>query len=186
MSEKYRRTDSLAFATGAFQANLEEISKRWKNNTLQINDICPRVIQNIKESKVNTKTGKDKIMGYLSFLGTLFQDLEGITAEKYDLMIEMGGLDFPLKGPTKMMNQCEKEEESTELLQTIVQNLSKTVSFIEKGETEEELLANSLNSFETAYNDFNELVALGNQLTSYIKDELEKEHKKARKYLGFV
>ncbi|MHA2358094.1 MAG: hypothetical protein ACXABK_04945 [Candidatus Heimdallarchaeaceae archaeon] len=186
MSEEYRRTDSLAYATGAFQANLEEIYKRWKNNTLQINDICPRVIKGIKNSKVNTKDGKDKILGYLSFLGTLFQDLEGITADKYDLMIEMGGLDFPLKGPTKMMKQCEKEEESTELLKTIIHNLSKTISFIEAGDTEEGLLSNSLNSFESAYKDFNELVTLGNQLSDYIKEELEKEHKKARKYLGFV
>ncbi|MFW9853387.1 MAG: hypothetical protein ACFFDS_10615 [Candidatus Thorarchaeota archaeon] len=101
-------------------------------------------------------------------------------------MTEMEGLDFPLKTPKKMLSFCKKEEEAAELLQTITKNLSKTITFIENGDTEEELIDNSLSSFETAFIDFQEKTLIGDELTSALKFELEKEHKKARKYLGIV
>jgi hypothetical protein len=126
-------------------------------------------------------------MSDLTNLGKQLTELESTNAEIYGLMIEMDGLDFPLKGPKKMMKISKQEEEEIGFLQTILRNLSKTMTFIEKeGNTEEELLMNSLKSFEDAFNQYQELTNQAIELFSFIAEELEKEHKKARKYLGIV
>ena len=190
MNEKYRRTDSLAYATGSFKNNLEEIIQRWSDIVISIADLGPKLIEDIKnmvkdKSRISSK--KSETMTDLTNLGKLLNDLDSANANNYDLMIEMDGLDFPLKGPKEMMSICKQEEEEIGFLQTILKNLSKTMTFIEKGgDTEEELLMNSLKSFEDAFNQFQELCNDGIQLFSKIAEELEKEHKKARKYLGIV
>jgi hypothetical protein len=189
MENEYRRTDSLAYATGSFQENLDEVSNKWSNNTKTIVDIGPKVIHDIRKvvkEKVDVAKQKKTILSNLSALGSLFNELEGINAEMFDLMTEMEGLDFPLKTPKQILSFCKKEEEAAELLQTITKNLSKTITFIENGDTEEELIENSLSSFETAFIDFQEKTLIRDELTSALKVELEKEHKKARKYLGIV
>jgi hypothetical protein len=189
MNEKYRRTDSLAYATGSFKNNLEDVIQRWTDIVLSIVDLCPKVMEDIKniiKNRTDVSSKKTEIMSDLTSIGKLLGELEATNAENYDLMIEMDGLDFPLKGPKKMMTICKDEEEDIGSLQNILQNLSKTMTFIEKGNTEEELLLNSLNSFEEAFNKFQELANSAIQLFSTIAEELEREHKKARKYLGIV
>ncbi|NPD88651.1 MAG: hypothetical protein HGN29_07995 [Asgard group archaeon] len=189
MSEKYRRTDSLAYATGSFKNNLEDIIQRWSDIVISVVDVCPKIIEDIKnimKNRTSVSSKKTEIMSDLTNLGKILSELEKINAENYGLMIEMDGLDFPLKGPKKMMQLCKDEEEEIGFLQTILRNLSKTMTFIEKGDTEEELLMNSLKSFEDAFNQFQELTNKAIQLFSNIAEELEKEHKKARKYLGIV
>jgi hypothetical protein len=190
MNEKYRRTDSLAYATGSFKNNLEEVIQRWSDIVISIADIGPKLIEDIKnmiKNKSDISSKKTETMTDLSSLGKLLSELEDVNANNYDLMIEMDGLDFPLKGPKKMMAICKREEEEIGLLQTILRNLSKTMTFIDKeSDTEEELLLNSLKSFEDAFNQFQELCNEGIQLFSQIAEELDKEHKKARKYLGIV
>ena len=189
MNEKYRRSDSLAYATGSFKSNLEDIIQRWTDIVLNIVDLCPKLIEDIKniiKNRTNVNSKKNEIMSDLTNLGKLLSELENANAENYSLMIEMDGLDFPLKGPKKMMPICKDEEEDIGILQNILQNLSKTMTFIDKGNSEGELLLNSLNSFEEAFNNFQELVNTAIQLFSKIAEELEREHKKARKYLGIV
>ncbi|MCG3226041.1 MAG: hypothetical protein H7645_03920 [Candidatus Heimdallarchaeota archaeon] len=189
MNEKYRRTDSLAYATGSFKNNLEDIIQRWSDIVISIVDVSPKLIEDIKnivKNRTNASSKKTQIMSVLTNLGKLLADLEKVNAENYSLMIEMGGLDFPLKGPKKMITVCKDEEEEIGFLQTILRNLSKTMTFIEKGDTEEELLMNSLKSYEDAFNQFQELTDKAIQLFSYTAEELDKEHKKARKYLGIV
>ena len=189
MSEKYRRTDSLAYATGSFKNNLEDIIQRWSDIVIGIVDVSPKLIEDIKnilKNRTDVSSKKTEIMSDLTNLGKLLADLEKVNEENYGLMIEMGGLDFPLKGPKKMIGFCKDEEEEIGFLQTILRNLSKTMTFIDKGDKEKELLMNSLKSYEDAFNQFQELTNKAIELFSYTAEELDKEHKKARKYLGIV
>ena len=83
------------------------------------------------------------------------------------------------------MKLCKEENEAATMLENFTSNLSKTLTFRNSG-TDKELLDNSLNSFVTASSEYEELIILGNQLTYELKEELDKEHKKAKKYLGKV
>ncbi|MCG3216359.1 MAG: hypothetical protein KAS63_06545 [Candidatus Heimdallarchaeota archaeon] len=189
MNANYRKTDSLAYATGSFKTILEEVNLRWTDNTSKIIELGKQVdfeISKALQKRQDTKQLKQEIISNLSNLGKLYSSIDEINKEKIDLMIEMEGLDFPLKTPRKILKQCKEEKKIADLLENFTSNLSKTVTFIENGITEEELIENSLNSFITTFNEFKEIVDLGSQLNSHLEEELDKEHKKARKYLGIV
>jgi len=184
-----RKTDSLAYATGSFKTILEDVNLRWGDKTNKIIELGKQVnidVSKALDSKKDSLSQKDDILSKLSSLGKLFSLMEIINKERMDLMIEMEGLDFPLKTLRKILILCKEEKQAMEMLENFASNLGKTVLFIENGKTEEELVSTSLNSFETAFNDFEELVNNGIQFNSHLNDELDKEHKKARKYLGIV
>ena len=189
MNTYHRKTDSLAYATGSFKTILEDVNHRWNDNTTKIIELGKQVnidVSNALVSDNGPSTKKDTILSSLSSLGKLFSEMEIINKERIDLMIEMEGLDFPLKTPRRILKLCKEEKQTIDLMENFASNLSKTVLFIDNGNTEEELVSNSLNSFETAFNDFEELVDTGNQYNTRLNEELDKEHKKARKYLGIV
>lgn len=189
MHKNVRRSDSLAHATGSFIESLEEMNSLWNTDVSEILEISPNVIVLIKEiiskkDKVGEK--KKTIMNELTKLGELFNNMERIDALMYDLLIEIDGLDFPLKTPRKLMKLSKEEEETTKLLQTFAQNLSKTMTFVGSGKMEEELLESSLQSYESAYSDYSSIVERSREMLMDLQAELDKEHKKARKYGDLV
>ncbi|MCE7743252.1 MAG: hypothetical protein GOP50_12450 [Candidatus Heimdallarchaeota archaeon] len=189
MHKNVRKSDSLAHATGSFMESLEEMNSLWNTDISEILEISPSVIGLIKKiisSKDKTGVKKKEIMGELTKLGELFNNMERIDALMYDLLIEIDGLDFPLKTTRKLMKLNKEEVETTKLLQTFAQNLSKTMAFVESGNLEEELLTSSLKSYKTAYNDYNSIVKKSRELLKNLHLELDKEQQKARKYGDLV
>lgn len=186
MNTNLRRSDSLAHATGSFKDSLDEISNLWNEKTDKIIEICPRIIKGVKEVTNTTEDTKTKIFEDLTNLGKLLNEMENINAEKQELMTEMEGLDFPLKNPKLIIKLCKEEIEAASLLENFTSNLSKTFTFTKTSDADSGLLENSLNSFESAYSEYEEIIILGNQLIYNLKEELDKEHLKAKKYLGKV
>ena len=189
MNYNLRKSDSLAHATGSFKHNLDDLSLNWSENVDVLEELGPKIIGGINEA-ANSKKGNEDIKNlvktYLTDFGKILNAMEKTNADMIDLMIEMEGLDFPLKNPKRILKLCEKEENNNKFLQNIVKNLSKTFSFVDAVKTDKELLMNSLQSFETAFSEFQEIADLGINLTANLKEELEKEHVKAKKYLGKV
>jgi hypothetical protein len=189
MHKNVRKSDSLAHATGSFMESIDEMSSLWNTDISEILEISPNImglIRNIISSKNKVEEKKKTIMEELTKLGELFNNMERINALMYDLLIEIDGLDFPLKMPRKLMKLSKEEEETTKLLQTFAQNLSKTMTFVGSGNIEEELLESSLKSYEAAYNDYNSIVENSREMLKELQSELDKEHKKARKYGDIV
>ncbi len=185
MHKNVRKSDSLAHATGSFMESLEEMNSLWNTDISEILEINPTVIGLIKEivsSKNKTGDKKEKIMNELTKLGELFNNMERIDALLYDLLIEVDGLDFPLKSTRKLMKLNKEEVETTKLLQTFAQNLSKTMTFAGSGSMEVELLSSSLKSYESAHNDYYNIVTESRELMKQLQLELNKEQQKARKY----
>jgi hypothetical protein len=188
MNYELRKSDSLAQATGSFKQNLEEINLRWNEHIVKLGDLGPQIIEGINES-IEVSKNEEIVVVVKSSLSEFVQVLNGMdktNADIVDLMIEMEGLDFPLKAPKRILILCEKEEDSSKMIQNIVRNLSKTYNFFDKAKTDKGLLLNSLNSFEIAFADLQEITKQGLELTAFLETELEKEHKKAKKYLGKV
>ena len=185
MHKEQRKSDSLAHAIGSFMESLDEMDSLWNTDISEILEISPNVISLIKRvitSKGRTISDKENIMEELTKLGELFNNMERIDGLMYDLLIEIDGLDFPLKTPRLLMRQNKDEEQTTKLLQTFAQNLSKTMIFIESSKVDVELLESSLNSFESAYDDYYKIVKSGEELLKNLHEELEKEQQKALKY----
>ncbi len=185
MHKNVRKSDSLAHATGSFMESLEEMNSLWNTDISEILEISPNVISLIKEvitSKGKTISEKENIMKELTKLGELFNNMERIDGLKYDLLIEIDGLDFPLKTTRLLIKQNKDEEQTTKLLQTFAQNLSKTMTFVESSKTDAELLESSLKSFESTYDEYYKIVTSGKELLKNLHEELEKEQQKARKY----
>ncbi|MHA1197928.1 MAG: hypothetical protein ACTSQF_01030 [Candidatus Heimdallarchaeaceae archaeon] len=189
MHKNVRKSDSLAHATGSFMESIEEMNSLWNTDISEILEISPSVIVLIKEiisSKDKTGAQKEKIMKELTKLGALFNNMERIDALMYDLLIEIDGLDFPLKSTRQLMKLNKEEVETAKLLQTFAQNLSKTMAFIETGNLEEELLTSSLKSYETAHNDYHTIVEKSRETMKNLQLELGEEQQKARKYGDIV
>ena len=188
MNYELRKSDSLAHATGSFKQNLKEINSRWNEHIVKLGDLGPQIIGGINES-INTKSNEENrniVKSSLTEFGKVLIDMETTNANMVDLMIEMEGLDFPLKSPKKILNLCEAEESNSKLLQQIISNLSKTFSFVDSVKADKELLINSLKSFEMTFADLQSIIEQGLDLTAYLDSELTKEHKKAKKYMGKV
>ncbi|MBY9001009.1 MAG: hypothetical protein KGD64_08855 [Candidatus Heimdallarchaeota archaeon] len=188
MNYELRKSDSLAAATGSFKQNLEEVNLRWNKHIVKLGDLGPQIIGGINESisKKNSDENKNIVKSSLAEFGKALGDMEKTNADMVDLMIEMEGLDFPLKSPKKILELCEEEENYYKRLQSIVSNLSKTFSFLDSEKTDRGLLINSLKSFEATFLDLQSMINRGLELTSYLEKELDKEHMKAKKYLGKV
>ena len=189
MHKNIRKSDSLAHATVTFMESLKEMETLWNNDISDILKISPDVIALIKEiisSKGKSGFNKEKIMNMLTKLGELFNNMERINALMNDLLIEVDGLDFPLKTPRVLMKLNNEEEDLTQVIQNVVQNISKTMTFFESSKMDLELLESSLKSFETTYNEYSELITNYRELMNKLHIELDKEHKKARKYGDIV
>lgn len=189
MHKNVRRSDSLAHEIESFIENLEEMNKLWDTDISEILEISPKVVDLIKEikaSKDQTGNKKEMVKTDLTKLGELFNNMERIDALMYDLLIEIEGLEFPLKSTRKLMELNKEEEENNKLLQTFAQNISKTITFVGDKSVDSELLSSSLNSFENAYNDYCKIVERSRELISNLRLELDKELKKARKYGDIV
>lgn len=189
MNFSVRKTDTLAHATGSFMRNLKEIRKKWTDKSQQIVDDVKKIHTSFKLSNVKqeefTELKKDMLLT-LQNLGKTLNVMEETMAERYTLMVEIDGLDFPLKTPKKMMNISRKEEDVILQLKNVVQNISKTLSFVENDQTSMGLFENSLNSLETSYEDYVSVNKKTSTLLDTLDDELYKEHKKAQKTLKYV
>jgi hypothetical protein len=189
VNKNLRKTDTLAHSTGSFINSLKDVNTTWDEKTQEIISLSPEVIKDVKEvisSKGKEATKKDEIITNLSTLGTLCNELELVNAERVDLMIEMEGLDFPIKTPQKLLNLCKREDETNKLLKTIAHNISKTMAFIDQSVTDMELLETSWKSFESAFTEYNEIIDISRFLTANLEQELDKEFKKALKYGDIV
>ena len=188
MNYELRKSDSLAHATGSFKQNLGEINLRWNEHIVKLGNLGPQIIGGINESINVSKSEKTAtvVKSSLSEFLQILTTMDKTNADMVDLMIDMEGLDFPLTTPNKILKHCEKEENNSKNLQNILRNLSKTYNFLGKVKTDKGLLLNSLNSFEVAFSDLQETIKQGLDLTAFLEKELEKEHRKAKKYLGKV
>ena len=170
------------------QRNLEEVNFRWNEHIVKLGNLGPQIIGGINESM---KIGKNEevaaiVTASLSEFSQVLNSMDKTNADMVDLMIDMEGLDFPLKMPKKILNLCEKEENNAKTLHNIIRNLSKTYNFLDKIKTDKGLLLNSLNSFETAFSNLQQIIEQSYDLTALLVTELEEEHSKAKKYLGKV
>ena len=189
MHKNVRKSDSLAHETGTLRENLDEMNTLWNTDVSEILEIMPQVIVLIKEiisSKGKTGEKKEQVMSKLSKLGELYNNMERIDALMYDLLIEIDGLDFPLKNPKKLMKLSKEDTETIKLLQTFAKNISKTITFVGSSNLEVELLESSLKSFESSYNDYTNVVEKSRELLKDLQTELDNEHMKARKYVDYV
>ncbi len=188
MNYELRKSDSLAHATGSFKENLKEVNLRWNEHIVKLGNLGPQIIGGINESIKVSKNEEvaTRVTSSLSEFSQVLNSMDKINADIVDLMIDMEGLDFPLNTPKKILNLCEKEEDNSKMLQNIIRNLSKTYNFLDKVKTDKGLLLNSLNSFETAFSDLQAIIEQSLNLTTSLADELDKEHSKAKKYLGKV
>jgi len=189
VNKNLRKSDTLAHTTGSFISILKDVNNVWDEKTQNIISLSPEVFRDVKEvisSKGKIVTKKEEIIANLATLCTLYNEMEHVSAERIDLMIEMEGLDFPIKTPKKLLDLCKRDLETNKLLKTIAHNISKTMTFIEKNVTYVELLENSLKSFESAFTDYNEIIDISRFLTADLEKELETEFRKARKYGDIV
>ena len=188
MNYELRKSDSLAYATGSFKQNLGEINLRWNEHIVKLGDLGPQIIGGINESIEVSKNEEiaTVVKSSLSEFLQILTKMDKTNADMVDLMIDMEGLDFPLTTPKKILKLCEKEENNSKMLQNIIRNLSKTYNFLGKVKTDEGLLLNSLDSFERAFSDLKGIIEQSLDLTDFLETELEKEHSKAKKYLGKV
>lgn len=188
MNYELRKSDTLAHATGSFKQSLEEIHLRWNEHIVKLGDLGPQIVRGVNESIEVSKSEEiaTLVKSSLSEFSQILDRMDKTNADMVDLMIEIEGLDFPLKTPNKILKLCEKEENNSKKLQNIIRNLSKTYNFLGKVETDKGLLLNSLTSFETAFSDLQAIIEQGLNLTASLGTELEKEHSKAKKYLGKV
>lgn len=185
MNKNLRKTDTLAHTTGSFINSLKDVNGTWDEKTQEILSLTPEVIRDVNEvisSKGKTISKKDTIITNLSTLGMLYNELELINGERVDLLIEMEGLDFPIKTPKKLLDLCKREVETNKLLKTIAHNISKTMAFVDQSITDMELLINSSSSFESTSTEYNEIIDVGRFHTANLEKELDKEFKKALKY----
>jgi len=188
MNYELRKSDSLAHATGFLKRNLKEVNLRWNEHIVKLGSLGPLIIEGINES---IEIGKNeevatRVTSSLSEFSQVLNNMDKTNADMVDLMIDMEGLDFPLKTPKKILNLCEKEEDNSKMLQNIIRNLSKTYNFLDNVKTDKGLLLNSLSSFETAFSELQGIIKQSLELTALLETELEKEHSKAKKYLGKV
>ncbi len=189
MNFAVRKTDSLAHATGSFMHNLKEIRKKWTDKSQQIVDDVEKIHTSFKQSNENQEEFadlKEDVLLTLQNLGKTLNVMEEIIAGIYTLMVEIDGLDFPLKTPKKMMNISKKEEDVIALLKNVAQNISKTLSFVQNDQTSLGLFENSLNSLKTSYEDYVRVRKQTSTLLDTLDDELDKEHKRAQKTLKYV
>ncbi len=188
MNYELRKSDSLAHATGSFKQNLKEVNLRWNEHIVKLGNLGPQIIGGINESIKRSKNEKVAtiVTSSLSEFSQVLNSMDKTNAEMVDLMIDIEGLDFPLKTPKKILNLCEKEEDNLKMLHNIIRNLSKTYNFFDKVKKDKGLLLNSLNSFETAFSDLQEIIKQSLDLTALLVAELDKEHSKAKRYLGKV
>ena len=188
MNYELRKSDSLAHATGSFKQNLEETNLRWNEHIVKLGDLGPQIIGGINDSIKVRKTEEiaTVVKSSLSEFLQVLNNMDKTNADMVDLMIDIEGLDFPLTTPKKILKLCEKEENNSKMLQNIIRNLSKTYNFLDKVKTDKGLLENSLNSFETAFSDLQKIIKQSIDLIALLETELEKEHRKAKKYLGKV
>ena len=189
MNKNLRKTDTLAHSTGSFINSLKDVNNTWDEKTQEIISLGPDVIRDVNEvisSKGKEITKKDEIITNLSALGNLYNELEQVNAERVDLMIEIEGLDFPIKTPKKLLNLCKRETDTNKLLKTIAHNLSKTMTFIDQSISDIGLLITSSKSFESAFTEYGEIIDISRFLTANLEKELDKEFKKALKYGDIV
>ncbi|TET79450.1 MAG: hypothetical protein E3J43_03420 [Candidatus Heimdallarchaeota archaeon] len=189
MNKNLRKSDTLAHTTGSFINILKDVNNVWDEKTQKIISLSPDVFRDVKEvisSKGKNVTKKEEIIANLTTLCTLYNEMEQVSAERIDLMIEMEGLDFPIKTPKKLLDLSKRDVEMNKLLKTIAHNISKTMTFIDQNITDVELLENSLKSFESTFTDYNEIIDISRFLTANLEKELEKEFQKARKYGDMV
>ena len=189
MNFAVRKTDSLAHATGSCIGNLKEIRKKGTDESQQIVDDVKKILRSFKQSNENQEEFaeiKEEVLLTLQNLGKTLNSMEETIAGTYTLMVEIDGLDFPLKTPKKMMNISKKEEDVIALLKNVAQNISKTLSFVQNDQTSLGLFENSLNSLETSYEDYVRVIKQTSTLLDALDDELDKEHKKAKKTLKYV
>jgi len=189
VNKNLRKSDTLAHTTGSFINILKDVNNVWDEKIQKIISLSPDVFRDVNEvisSKGKTVTKKEEIIANLATLCTLYNEMEHVSAERIDLMIEMEGLDFPIKTPKKLLNLCKRDVETNKLLKTIAHNISKTMTFIDQNITYVELLESSLKSFESAFTEYNEIIDISRFLTANLEKELEKEFKKARKYGDIV
>ena len=189
MNIRIRKSDSLAYSTEFFRNSLEQMNKKWNQFADQVCKICPDTISHLTqliESKVDVSKVKDLILKDLTELGRVLNSLEKINADRYNLLIEIEGLDFPPKSTKKLLSLSKEENVALSMLENFSSNLSKTVTFIDNEKSNYGLLRNSLQSFENSYKNYEELIILTNQFNFKLLEELEKEFNKAQKYLGKV
>jgi hypothetical protein len=170
MNYELRKSDSLAYATGSFKQNLEEVNLRWNEHIVKLGNLGPQIIGGINESIEISKNEEvaARVTSSLSEFSQVLNSMDKTNADMVDLMIEMEGLDFPLKTPKKILNLCEKEENNAKMLHNIIRNLSKTYNFFDKVKKDKGLLLNSLNSFETAFSDLQVIIEQSIDLTALL------------------
>ena len=113
MNFAVRKTDSLAHATGSFIGNLKEIRKKWTDESQQIVDDVKKILRSFKQSNENQEEFaeiKEEVLLTLQNLGKTLNNMEEIIAGTYTLMVEIDGLDFPLKTPKKMIILAKKRK----------------------------------------------------------------------------
>ncbi|MHA1303391.1 MAG: hypothetical protein ACTSQE_00875 [Candidatus Heimdallarchaeaceae archaeon] len=184
MKNKIRKTDSLAYATGTFLNSLELFQERWNEATSQIKKEGPIIIEKINRAISSPEKSdlKNGIIKSLSSLGSLFTTFEKIYADQYVLMTEIDGLEFPIKTAQELLEQCKVEEAKAAIVRNVVQNLSKTISFYNAGNSDLELIKSSLKSFEEEFSEYKNLIEKSEKLLKKLSKELNDEHDKAKKY----
>ncbi len=183
MVEKVRITDSLAHETGSLKKNLLDVINVRSEYFTKTSEISPKLVKNIKEALKNpTKIEnlEPNIKGALSQFGEILNNMENSNADEYQLMIEIEGLDFPLKHHKSALHAIKQDEEIIKNVQNVAKNLSKSTSFFANDDTTKQLITHSLTSFEEAYDKFKNHSKNTMNLLERLSKELEVEHKKAR------
>ncbi len=185
MNLNMRKTDSLAHATGSFLDSLYDVQDDWSELAEDIislgTSLRDQLNRTLAESADDSPT-ENSIKSDIVSIRDALQEIETTNKEKYDLFIEIDGLDFPLSTPQKLMDLCKEEERKLQFMEDIVKNTSKTAL-----SNEPSLLENSLNSLTDILEEYKKIYDEIDEKMVILEEELEKEHEKARKkYMNIV
>ncbi|MHA1115267.1 MAG: hypothetical protein ACTSRR_03795 [Candidatus Heimdallarchaeaceae archaeon] len=185
MKNKIRRTDSLAYATGSIIESFQTYYEKWNDTVSKLENLGPIIIEKINKAlkeKNSLNKLKNGVVKHLSSLGSLFSMLDEIYADGHVLMMEIDGLDFPVKTAQEIIKHNKKEQFKTETIRTVVKNLSKTIIFFNENGGDTQLIQSSLSSFNEEFKEYKKIISKTRKLLEKLNNELNENHNKAKKY----